>query len=50
MTNFQDLNQDELESIEGGDFINPCTPWGPDYPPWLPPPYNPFPMPSPGCW
>jgi hypothetical protein len=52
MTNLQDLTSEELQSIEGGDFITGCNPWGPTdpYPPWLPPPYNPFPIPDPGCW
>jgi len=51
MTNLDDLSQDDLESIEGGDFIGACNPWPTDpYPPWRLPPYNPFPMPDQGCW
>jgi hypothetical protein len=49
MTNLQDLTHEELESIDGGDFL-PCDPWPTDPNRWLPRPYNPFPMPSPGCW
>jgi hypothetical protein len=46
-----DLTNEELPSIEGGDFIIvPCNPWEPDYPLGGTPPYNPFPMPNPGCW
>jgi hypothetical protein len=50
MTN---LNDQELESIDGGDFIIGCAPWDPDYPLGAPPPQNPFPgptFPPMPCW